>query len=94
VVTFEDIKTFAFERLEAAKTLLEQDILFGHNFNKFGYDSGKVVDVLRQRKVGYSFIDSAENGFVNFKQKVLDVLLKDLLVRLFFVKRVSRRELE
>ncbi len=37
------------------------------------------MDVLRHRKIGDSFIDSVENGFIEFKEKLLKVLLEDLL---------------
>jgi hypothetical protein len=93
-VTFDDVKRFVFERMEAAKIQLEREILFGHDFKNFGYDCGKVVDGLWQRKVGYSFINSTENEFFKFKHKVLEVLLKDPLVRPVFGKRVSGRKLE
>lgn len=93
-ISFGEIKGFVFERMEAAKTLLEREILFRHDFNEFGYNCSKVVDILRQRKVRYSFIDSLENGFVKFRAKVLEVLLKDPLVRPIFVKRVNGQELE
>jgi hypothetical protein len=43
--------------------------------------------------MGYSFIDSMENGFVKFKDKLLEVLLKDPLVRSVFAKRVRGRGL-
>src|SRR5579871_609795 len=94
VVTFENIKSFVHERLESAESMLKRDILFGHDFKEFGYSCSKVVDVLRQRKVGYSFVDSMDNGFVKFKHKLLEVLLKDPLVCPLFIKRVRGRTVE
>ena len=93
-VVFEDIKKFLFGRIEAAKIVLEMEILFGHKFEEFGYTCAKIVDVLRHRKVEYSFIDSRENGFIKFKDKVMKVLLEDPLIRPFFVKRVRGGKIE
>jgi len=94
VVTFENIKSFVHERLESAESMLKRDILFGHDFKEFGYSCSKVVDVLRQHKVGYSFVDSMDNGFVKFKHKLLEVLIKDPLVKPMFIKRVRGRTVE
>src|SRR5579871_3317340 len=94
VVTFENIESFVHERLESAESILCRDILFGHDFKEFGYSCSKVVDVLRQRKVGYSFIDSLDNGFVKFKDKLLETLMNDPLVSSFFVKKVDGRNVD
>src|SRR5262245_27943429 len=94
VVTFENIKSFVHERLESAELMLKRDILFGHDSTEFGYSCSKVLDILRQRKVGYSFIESMDNGFIKFKYKLLEVLLKDPLVRPMFIKRVRGRTVE
>jgi len=93
-VTFEDIKGFVHERMNAAKKMLGRDILFGHEFKEFGYSCGKVVEVLRSPKVGYSFIDSLDNGFVKFKDKLMEILLKDRLVKSMFVKRTIGERIE
>lgn len=93
-VELNDIRRFVFERMEAATTQLEREVLFGHKFEEFVYTCAKVVDVLRTRKIGYSFIDSPENGFVKFKNKLLETLLNDPLISPFFVKRVQGRRVE
>lgn len=93
-VTFEDIKKFVFDRLEAAKITLEREVLFGHTFEELGYKCGNIRDPLRHRKIGYSFIESRENGFVKFKNKLLEVLLEDPLVRPFFIRSVRGGKIE
>jgi len=80
-VEFEDIKKFLFGRIEAAKIMLEMEVLFGHKFEEFGHTCAKIVDMLQHRKVEYSFIDSRENGFIKFKDKLTKVLLEDPLIR-------------
>ena len=87
-VELEDIGKFVFERLKAAKIILEKEVMFGHDFEEFGFTSAKVMDALRNRKIKYSFIDNAENGFVKFKDKLLQTLLNDRLIAPQFVKRV------
>ena len=74
--------------------MLETEILFGHKFEEFGYACAKIMDVLRHRKVEYSFINSRENGFMKFKDKLMKVLLEDLLIRPFFVKHVRGGKIE
>ena len=93
-VALDDIRRFVFERLEVATRLLEKEVLFGHKFEVFGYTCGRVVDVLSNRKIGYSFIDSPDNGFVKFKNKPLETLLNDPLIGPFFVKRVRAEKVE
>jgi len=93
-VQLEDIGKFVFERLEAAKIILEKEVMFGHKFEEFGFTSAKVVDALRNRKIKYSFIDNAENGFVKFKDKLLQTLLDDPLIGPQFVKRVRGGRVE
>jgi len=87
-VVFDDIKRFVSERLEAAKNILEREILFCHTGEELGFTYGNIVDALRHPKVGYSFIDTAENGFVKSKDKLPQVLLNDPLIRPLFVKHV------
>ena len=48
----------------------------------------KVVNVLRNRKIDYSFIDSEENDFIKFKDKLMEPLPEDPLIGPLFVKRV------
>jgi len=49
---------------------------------------------LRNRKIRYSFIDSSENGFVKFKDKLLETLLEDPLISPQFVKHVRGGRVE
>jgi len=93
-VELEDIGKFVFERLEAAKIVLKKEVMFGHKFEEFGFSSAKVVDALRNRKIRYSFIDSSENGFVKFKDKLLQTLLEDPLINPQFVKHVRGGRVE
>lgn len=46
-VELEDIRRFVFERLEAAKIVLEKEVMFGHKFEELGFTSAKVVGALR-----------------------------------------------
>ena len=57
-VELEDIRRFVFERLEAAKIVLEKEVMFGHKFEELGFTSAKVVDALRNRKIQCSKICS------------------------------------
>ena len=50
-VELEDIKNFVFERLEAAKFVLEKEIPFRHKFEQFRYTCAKIVDSLRNWKI-------------------------------------------
>ncbi|TMC19467.1 MAG: hypothetical protein E6J34_15325, partial [Chloroflexi bacterium] len=93
-VELEDIGKFVFERLKAAKIILEKEVMFGHDFEEFGFTSAKVMDALRNRKIKYSFIDNAENGFVKFKDKLFQTLLNDPLIGPQFVKHVRGGRVE
>jgi superfamily II DNA helicase RecQ len=93
-VELDDISKFAIDRVEAAKTVLEKEILLGHDFEEFGYTSAKITDVLRNTKIGYSFIDSGDNGFMKFKNKLMETLLNDPLIKGQFVKRVRGGKIE
>src|SRR5579859_3427318 len=57
-VELDDISKFV---LESVKTILEREILLGHDLEDFGYTSAKIVDVLRNTQIRYSFIDSGDN---------------------------------
>jgi len=93
-VELDDISRFVLDRVEAAKTVLEKEILLGHDFEDFGYTSAKIVDVLRNTQIEYSFIDSGDNGFVKFKDKLTETLLNDPLIKGQFVKRVRGGKVE
>jgi hypothetical protein len=70
--------------------MLEKEILLDHEFEEFGYACAKVVDVLRNTQIKYSFIDSEDNGFVKFKDKLMEKLLNDPLIKSQFIKRGER----
>ena len=80
--------------IEAVKIMLEKEILLGHDFEDFGYTSAKIVDILRNTKIEYSFIDNGDNGFVKFKDKLMEMLLNDPLIKAQFVKRVRGERVE
>ena len=90
-VELDDISKFV---LESVKTILEREILLGHDLEDFGYTSAKIVDVLRNTQIRYSFIDSGDNGFVKFKNKLTETLLNDLLIKGQFIKRVRGGKVE
>jgi RecQ family ATP-dependent DNA helicase len=93
-VELDDIQRFVLDRVEAAKTVLEKEILLGHKFEEFGYTCGKIMDMLRNTQIGYSFIDSGDNGFVKFKDKLMEMLLNDSLIKGQFIKRVRGGKVE
>jgi hypothetical protein len=93
-VELDDIKNFVHNRAEAVKTVLEKEVLLGHDFEDFGYTSAKIMDVFRNPRIGYSFIDSEDNGFVKFKDELMEELLNDPLVKQQFVKRVRGGRVE
>jgi len=93
-VELDDISKFVLDRVEAAKIVLEKEILLGHDFEDFGYTSAKIVDVLRNTQIGYSFIDSGDNGFVKFKDKLMETMLNDPLIKPQFIKRVRGGRVE
>jgi hypothetical protein len=94
MVKLDDISMFILDRVESAKIVLEKEILLGHDFEDFGYTSVKIVDVLRNTQIGYSFIDSGDNGFIKFKDKLMETLLNDPLIKGQFVKRVRDGKVE
>ena len=87
-VELDDIKNFVQGRIEAAKTVLEKQILLGHDFEEFGFTSAKIMDILPKKKIGYSFINSEDNGFIKFENKLMKKLLNDPLTEPQFTKRV------
>ena len=74
-VELDDISKFVFDRIETVETILEKEILLGHKFDDFGYTSAKIVDVLQNTRIGYSFVDNGDNGFIKFKDKLMETLL-------------------
>ena len=90
----DDISRFVIDRVEATKIILEKEVLLDHDFDDFGYTSAKITDVLRNTKIGYSFIDNDDNGFMKFKNKLMKTLLNDPLIKEQFVKRVRGEKIE
>jgi len=93
-VELDDIKEFVHDRIEAAKAVLEKEILLSHEFEEFGYTSAKIIDILRNTQIGYSFIDSGDNGFVKFQDKLMETLLNDRLIKSQFVKIIRDGRIE
>src|ERR1700689_1003141 len=89
-----DINKFVLDRVETVNTILEKEILLSHDFENFGYTSVKIVNVLRNTQIEYSFIDSGDNEFVKFKDKLMKTMLNDSLIKLQFIKCVRRRRVE
>ena len=50
--------------------------------------------MLRNTQIRYSFIDSGDNGFVKFKEKLMEILLNGLLIKGQFVKRIRGGKVE
>ena len=94
VMELRDIKKLMFDRIKMANIILKNEILFDHEFDEFGYTCVKVMNILCNGKIGYSFIDSVENGFMNFNDKMLKTLLENPLIGSQFIKRVRDGNIE
>lgn len=94
IIELKDIKWFLFNRIEIAKIELKRKILFKHKLKEFEYICMKNEDTLRNKKIEYSFIDCMKNEFVKFKNKLLKTLLKNSLIKSFFIKYVRREKIE
>ena len=90
----DDINKFILDRIEAVKIVLEKEILLNHDFEDFGYTSAKIMNILRNTRIDYSFIDSEDNDFMKFKDKLMKKLLNDSLIKSQFIKRVRERRIE
>ena len=71
MMQLKDIKKFIFEKLEIIKIILKKKIIFNHKFKEFEFISIKIINILRNRKIKYSFIDNSKNEFIKFKNKLL-----------------------
>lgn len=89
-----NISKFILNKAEAAKIVLEKEILLSHNFEDFGYTSIKIIDILQNIYIKYSFINSEDNGFVKFKDKLTEILLNNSLIKGQFVKRIRGEKVE
>jgi len=90
----DNISKFIFDRVEAAKIILKKEILLGHDFENFEYTFVKIMNVLWNIQIGYSFIDSHDNGFVKFKDKLMETMLNDPLIKLQFIKCIKGGKVE
>ena len=90
----DDINKFILDRIEAAKIILEKEILLDHDFKDFEYTSAKIMNVLRNTKIEYSFIDNDDNGFMKFKDKLMKTMLNDSFIKSQFIKCVRGRRIE
>src|SRR5947207_13814316 len=88
------ISKFVIDRIEAAKIVLEKEILLNHDFEDFEYTSAKITNILRNIKIEYSFIDSDDNDFVKFTNKLTKTLVNDSLFKEQFVKYVKNGMIE
>ena len=76
-----DISKFVLNRIEIAKIILEKEILLNHDFKDFRYTSMKIMNILRNTKIEYSFIDNDDNDFMKFKNKLMKILLNNSLIK-------------
>ena len=88
------LRDFVQSRLQAAKDQFDREVMFGIRMEEFGFTSADVVDQLSNRTVGYSFVDSPENGFKACRDKLIKAVMEDPLIVSFFVKRVTRGRIE
>jgi hypothetical protein len=93
-VGLDQLRGFVKRRLEAAQDQLEREVMFGHRMDEFGYTSAGVMDRFSNNTIGYSFIDSPENGFKRCKNKLLKALMDNPVVAPFLVKRVQGGRIE
>src|SRR5436190_1301050 len=75
-----DINKFILDRIEITKIVLEKEILLNHDFEDFKYTSTKIINVLRNIKIEYSFINNDDNNFMKFKNKLIKTLLNNSLI--------------
>ena len=76
-----DINKFILDRVEIVKIILEKEILLRHDFEDFGYTFVKIMNILWNTKIEYSFIDNDNNDFIKFKNKLIETLLNNLLIK-------------
>jgi len=81
IMKLNDINKFVLDKIEIMKIVLEKEILLNHNFEDFRYTSTKIMNVLRNTKIKYSFIDNDDNDFMKFKNKLMKILLNNSLIK-------------
>ena len=81
IMKLNDINKFILNRIEIMKIILEKKNLLNHDFENFKYISIKIINILWNIKIKYSFIDNDDNDFMKFKNKLMKMLLNNLLIK-------------
>ena len=89
-----DINKFIFNKVEIIKMILEKEILLNYDFENFRYTFMKIINILWNTKIEYSFINNNNNNFIKFKNKLIKTLLNNSLIKKQFVKYIKNRKIE
>ena len=81
MIKLNNINKFVLDKVEIIMIILEKEILLNHNFENFEYIFMKIMNILRNIKIEYSFIDNNNNDFMKFKNKLMKILLNDSLIK-------------
>ena len=81
IMKLNDINKFIFDKIEIIKIILEKKILLNHNFKNFKYIFAKIINILWNIKIKYSFINNNDNDYIKLKNKLIKILLNDLLIK-------------
>ena len=81
MIKLNDINKFVLDKVEIMMIILEKEILLNYNFENFEYIFMKIMNILRNIKIEYSFIDNNNNDFMKFKNKLMKILLNDSLIK-------------
>ena len=81
MMKFNDINKFILNRIKIIKIILEKKILLNHDFKNFKYIFIKIINILWNTKIKYFFINNKDNDFIKFKNKLIKILLNDLLIK-------------
>ena len=94
MIKLNDINKFILDKIEIMKIILEKKILLNHNFENFKYTFMKIINILWNTKIKYSFIDNDNNDFIKFKNKLMKMLLNDSLIKKQFIKYIRDKKIE
>ena len=81
IMKLNDINKFILDRIEIMKIILEKKILLNHDFENFEYKIMKIINILWNTKIEYSFIDNDDNDFMKFRDKLTKILLNNSLIK-------------
>ena len=94
IMKLNDINKFILDKVEIMKIILEKEILLNYDFKDFEYISMKIMNILWNIKIEYSFIDNDNdnNNFIKFKNNLIKILLNNSLIKNKFIKYVRNKK--